>query len=399
MTTKELMFELIACAVEQRAPRDEVREALRQASVVELTELYSLSRHHDMAHLVGYVLDRNDLIDRSEEIYTKFQKQLLLSILRYERLQYELERIGRLFGEQGIDFLPLKGAVLRSDYPEPWMRTSCDIDMLIHTDDLGRAEQALLEKLSYRKCAESTHDVSFFSPSEVNLELHFALNEPEYRLFDCLEVENVWASATVYDGQPHHYRMSDELFYFYHIEHTAKHFVYSGCGIRPLIDLWILDRRVEHDAEARQALLRQEGLDRFADTARALCRVWMEGAAHDELTEFVEPYILEGGVYGSMENFVAVRQARQGGRLRYAMRRIFLPYRTMKENYPCLRKHPYLLPFYHVRRWVGILFGGGVRRSLDELGANGAVSRKKVSGIEQMIDRLGVQAEPTEEIT
>ena len=30
-----------------------------------------------------------------------------------------------------IPFLPLKGSVIRQYYPEPWMRTSCDIDILV----------------------------------------------------------------------------------------------------------------------------------------------------------------------------------------------------------------------------------------------------------------------------
>ncbi|MBO4954226.1 MAG: nucleotidyltransferase family protein, partial [Clostridia bacterium] len=35
-----------------------------------------------------------------------------------------------------IDFMPLKGAVIRQYYPEPWMRTSCDIDIHVKKDRL-----------------------------------------------------------------------------------------------------------------------------------------------------------------------------------------------------------------------------------------------------------------------
>lgn len=393
-TTATTMFELIACAIEQRAPRAE------RIGVIDgdcAAELYSLSRHHDVAHVVGFALDRYSLIDRASEVYAKFQKQMMVAILRYERLQYEYEQICAAFGEAAIDFLPLKGAVLRHDYPEPWMRTSCDIDVLIRPSDLARAEQVLCERLGYRKALESAHDVSYFSPSEVNLELHFQLNEPDYRFFESLTVENVWASAMASEEKPHHFLMPDALFYFYHIAHTAKHFVYSGCGIRPMIDLWILEHAVAYDAEARRELLAREGLSAFAETARALSLVWLKGEAHNEQTAFAEDYILKGGVYGSMENFVTVQQTRNGGRVRYAMSRLFPKRDRMKAHYPCLQKHPYLLPVMHVRRWFGIVFGGRLRRSINELSANQSVDRKQAKQVEQMIDRLGVQAKPYEQ--
>lgn len=392
--TVDVMLELIACAIEKREPS---RERLGALEGEALAELYSLSRHHDMAHLVGYALERHVLLDRTSEYGAKFQKQTMLAFWRYERLQYEYEQICRVLGEAEIDYLPLKGSVLRAAYPEPWMRTSCDIDVLIRRDDLVRAEQALCERLSYRKDAESTHDVSFFAPSEVNLELHFELNENDYRCFSCLVTERVWASAVASKEDVHRFCLPDEIFYFYHIAHMAKHFVNSGCGVRPLIDLWILDRADETCRTARDELLAREGLLPFAEMARSLSAVWLAGAEHDAQTAFAEEYILKGGVYGSEENQAVIRQIRQGGRLRYAMRRIFLPYADMRDTYPCLQKHPYLLPVMHVRRWLRIVFGGRLRHSIDELSANQAVDRNEARSIEQMIDTLGIAPNPQNE--
>ena len=37
-----------------------------------------------------------------------------------------------------IPFVPLKGSVIRKYYPEAWMRTSSDIDVLVHKEDVEK---------------------------------------------------------------------------------------------------------------------------------------------------------------------------------------------------------------------------------------------------------------------
>ena len=96
--------------------------------------------------------------------------------------------------------------------------------------------------------------------------------------------------------------------------------------------------------------------------ARALCGVWFENAAPDPATQQLEDYILRGGVYGSSENHIAVQQQKQGGRLRYLLSKIFLPFDTIKYHYPVLQKHPWLMPVMQVRRWCKLLFCGHALR-------------------------------------
>ena len=85
--------------------------------------LYKLSKAHDLAHLVGDALIKNDLIG-NDEIKEKYQKQVMIAIYRYEKINYELNRLRSALNEARIPFIPLKGSVLRQYYPEPWMRTS-----------------------------------------------------------------------------------------------------------------------------------------------------------------------------------------------------------------------------------------------------------------------------------
>lgn len=48
----------------------------------------------------------------------------MIAIYRYEKINYELNRLRSALNEAQIPFIPLEGSVLRQYYPEPWMRTS-----------------------------------------------------------------------------------------------------------------------------------------------------------------------------------------------------------------------------------------------------------------------------------
>ena len=104
--------------------------------------LYRLSKAHDLAHLVGNALIRQDRITDGE-LKAKFEKQIMVAVYRYEKINHELQRLCRTLNEAKIPFIPLKGAVIRQYYPEPWMRTSCDIDILVREEQVEEAARLL----------------------------------------------------------------------------------------------------------------------------------------------------------------------------------------------------------------------------------------------------------------
>lgn len=350
------------------------------------SNLYQLSKSHDLAHLVGDALIKNGLLP-DEEIKSKFEKQLMMAVYRYERINYELNSVRKALNKAEIPFIPLKGSVLRQYYPEPWMRTSCDIDILIHECDLERAVALLTSELSYRKEIKGSHDVSLFSQSGVHLELHYSLiEEKSIGQVDSV-LQTVWENASPIDGTSE-YLLSDEMFYYYHIAHMAKHFVGGGCGIRPFLDIWVLNHCKNADSGKRDALLAAGGLDSFAASAERLSQVWFDGAEHTDLTKQMEQYLLSGGVYGTTENRVSVQQVRKGGKFRYALSRIWLPYDVLKFQYPSLDGKRLLLPFYEVRRWFRLLFRGNVKRSVHELKVNSTTTKDEQDAAKRMLSEL-----------
>jgi hypothetical protein len=200
----------------------------------------------------------------------------------------------------------------------------------------------------------------------------------------------VWEMAKTHSGYQYWNEMTDAMFYFYHIAHMAKHFENGGCGIRPFLDLWILEHCVEHDQASRDALLAQGGLLTFANVCRKLSAVWFDCAEPDDMTVQTQAYILHGGVYGNLDNRVAVQQNKSGGKFRYALSRIFLPYELLKFHYPILQKHRWLTPIMEVRRWFKLLFKGKIKSSLRELNVNKTMSQEQIDSTAELLEKLGL---------
>ena len=59
-------------------------------SVDDLKQLYILSKKHDLAHLVGDALIRHKLLSEGE-IKAKFEKQMMMAVYRYEKINYDLK--------------------------------------------------------------------------------------------------------------------------------------------------------------------------------------------------------------------------------------------------------------------------------------------------------------------
>ena len=354
-----------------------------------LMALYRLSKSHDLAHIVGSALDRAGLLPEGE-LAEKYRKQSFTAVYRHERMKYEYERICDTLSEAEIEFLPLKGSLIRAYYPEPWQRTSCDIDVLVHEEDLNRAMAVLVEKLGFD--AEEKieyHDVSLHSPSGIHLELHFNLKENMDNI-DALLVR-VWDYTIPVEGRRFERRQTNEYLIFQTLAHLSYHFVHGGCGLRPCMDLHLLKTKMGYDEETVRGYCRECGIETFYDRVCDLIKVWFEGAEYTATTENMLFYLLEGGVYGTQSNRIAAQQDRRGGKLGYVLHRIFMPYRDLKIMYPSLERHRWLLPVYWVRRWFRLLVRGRLKHSVKEFKTLQGLSKDKSGAVGALLRDLELQ--------
>ena len=353
-----------------------------------LEDILKLASKHDIAHLLALGIVNSGLVD--EETKSLFQQIIFRAVYRYEKLNYELMQVCEALEKARIPFLTLKGSVIRKYYPEPWMRTSCDIDVLVHEKDLRAAVSYLVGNLKYTEHEQNSHDISLFSPSGNHIELHYDLVEDHIAGNSSGILADIWNVVSVKDGCSYHYEVPDDVFYFYHIAHMAKHFKNGGCGIRPFMDLWILDKLQGADREKRDRLLKQGELLKFTNAARKLSRVWFANEEHDPISRQMEDYVLRGGVYGNIQNRIVMQQQQKGGRLRYLLSKVFLSYDIIKFHYPILQKHRWLTPVMEVRRWFKLIFCGHLKRTTREIQYNHQITREEAANAKEFLENIGL---------
>lgn len=382
----ELLLALIRFEIRGEPLDDALRADINENSV---EKLFELAQRHDIAHLISDALGKNGLSGIGAQ--EKFQKALMQAIFRYANIEHEQSRICDTLEAEGIDYIPLKGALIRELYPEPYMRTSCDIDILVKECDLERAAGALAERLSYKKDGgEHYHDISLYSESGVHLELHFNILENTEGI-DAL-LGRVWEYSERAEGASHRYLETKEFFLFHHIAHMSYHFAGGGCGIRPFLDLYLMREKLEYDEREVERMCSECGIGAFYQGVRALTAVWLEGKTHTELTRLMQSYLLFGGAFGSLDNKIAVeKSSKKMSRARYILSRIFLPYPALKGRYPVLEKHKYLVPVFTVVRWFDILRPSKRRSISRELEINRAVDESKTQNISRLFYELEIK--------
>lgn len=376
---------ILRAAVCGDAISDECREKLSPQT---LKAVYKFTKKYNIAQIAAFALLNDERIEIDGEVEAAFKKSLFLAATLCEQMDYEYNRIGKAFDEEQIPYIPLKGTVLRKYYRESWMRTSSDTDILVKAEDIERAKKTLTEKLKYTLTGGTAHDISLSSPGNIHTEIHYELIETNRAAKSSKILLNVWESSAPL-GNTYCYAMSDEMFYFYHIAHMAKHFENGGCGIRPFIDLWILNHRIDFEREKREKMLNEGGLLKFAKACEELSEVWFGSAKANEITQALERYLLNGGMYGTVENMVAVQKNQDGGRMQYIFHRLFLPFAQLKNIYPVLKKHKWLMPLMQVRRWIKMITSGRMNRTVWELRSLNE-NENENSEMNELLEKLGL---------
>ena len=282
-----------------------------------------------------------------------------LSMSVSENQTFELERIFSAFEEKGIDYLPIKGTVLKKLYPKPEMRVMGDADILINPEQYD-VICSTMASLGFEKGTESDHEIKWQSHS-LYLEFHNRIISPKSR--DYFEYwKNPWEKAINVSG--HRYKFSDEDDFIYILTHLAIHYRAGGIGIKHFTDIFVyLRSKPELDFEYIERELKKIRLYDFFCNIKKLLSVWFGEEPGDAVTDYMTEYIFSSGCFGTYERNAlasAVKSKQKLGsskkaRIREIKNVIFLPYKGMCAKYPILKKMPFLLPFMWIIRIFTVL--------------------------------------------
>lgn len=358
-----------------------------------LSEAVSTARKHQIINMLYYGASQAGLpLDGTmQQLFTL----ACMSLSKSEQQMFEINRICSAFSEHGIEYMPLKGTLLKYFYPKADMRAMGDADILIKPRQYDLIKPILTE-LGFNEVTESDHELIWSKPSLL-LELHKRIipsyNKDYYEYFG-----NGWRLARPCEEQPNRYEMSGEDAFIYLFTHFSKHYRDGGIGIRHMTDLWIY-RKVKPRLD--EAYLKKElkklQLWEFYKNVMDTLNVWFGDAEPTEKTDFITGVIFGSGSYGTHEAHIAASTVRlmktagtaKGARRKKMLKILFPARKNMEKRYPVLEKAPILLPvFWLVRGVQTLLFSS--QKLKNQKADMQLLTEEKITDFQKALDYVGL---------
>lgn len=332
----------------------------------------------------------------SKKLENKYNQAIFKSLMQ----QMEIDTFLSVMQKKNYECLPLKGWIMKNYYPAAEMRSMTDFDVLLRDfkyEDLKK----IMEGLGYEAdlTDDEHHDVYIKKPSTV-IELHKRLSDYELenetpQIDEWLD--DIWTKCRPQEGAKGIYVLNHEDFYIYHIIHMYKHFRSSGCGIRPLIDIYVFMQKFENnlDWSYLDHTLSGMNLERFEKSMRGLSERCF--AAEKVVLTLEEKkllyFMVSGGLFGTEQVNETNKIVRTGNstffgkKIAAVFAIAFPPMDGMNKKYPFLKKAPFLLPVFWIIRIVGSIFSGNRRLKVFVKGG----SKKEVNKMEEIFKIAGIK--------
>lgn len=333
---------------------------------ISIRDLFEFCKNHKIENTVYYPLKKIC----STENMAEFEKSHFLAVVLDVNQDEALKKVSKALEQNKIKYMPLKGSVIKKIYNSTDMRQSADIDIYIGSQNAEKVKEIMLS-MGY------TVDESLFGigPDDsylllpcVNIEMHRTLVPEVYKWKD--ECQRIEKNILPCNEDGYACCMSKEDFYVYMIMHIAKHMHLSGSGIRSIFDVWIYLETYKDSldfSDINQSLQRAS-LVTFEKNIRNLAYAWFSNEViedDEELLELLAEHIAVGGWLGKGEyrnaKYIAEtysnKKSKKMSKLKYYSSLIFMKYDVMKNKYPVLAKHKYLMPiFWIVRLYESIAY-------------------------------------------
>lgn len=209
----------------------------------------------------------------TESIYSKWRTITVRQVLSNEKRVEEQREITELLEKENIDYIILKGTSIGFFYPDPKLRLSCDIDILIDQNNMERVLESLKAigyKSSGRSNAYDPHEI--LAKSEKIVEIHRYIHDVSGRKLSVPELLRETEKATI---GSYSFAVSTPSYQAIIILiHLSKHLMCGGLDLKLFCD-WALfiEKRITIDywESVLQPLLLKYKLDQFAFIISSFC--------------------------------------------------------------------------------------------------------------------------------
>lgn len=368
-----------------------------------LSRLLTLSREQRVAPIVAYLALQSPDVFPSE-IASSLMSELYASIEDEARQTRAFSQLNQAFRESNVNYMPLKGFLMREYYPEPYLRSMTDYDVLIKPEDIERARDAL-NKQGFRLVKISEHHDVYAKGKNLLVEQHNFLFKATWAFRRRCGIS--WKRLVPYESTE--YRFTPEDFYRFMVEHFLKHWFYNQTSLRDYLDVAFY-LRAKGDALNRAKLdadFASIGVLDFTRNLERLVDAWFhERELDDALMEMTlyqfrrhelnRDAISAGNNPGLLANYFAAGSdgdARaKTAKIKYLLTtlslRINAGFARLRRNVP-VWKIPFVVPAIFLKFWLTRLFRKSFYRNFR---AFLSASPERTNAATQFQRRVGLDA-------
>lgn len=336
-------------------------------AAVKFEELWNLASAHNMTALIGKALFDTEAYQKADKAEQKrWSEAVNQSIKKTILFDAERKRITAFLEENGIWYMPLKGAVINGLYKNYGTREFADNDILFD-NNYREAVRDYMLRIGYTLRSDVTCADEYSKEPLYNFEMHRSLYDEDKKLkgFDIYTYyRNVKSKLVKDEGSGYGYHFTDNDFYIFFIIHAFKHYSISGTGLRTVSDEYvILQKYTDIDFDVVESELKKMGADDFEKNLRTMTQKLFSDkniienefeALSDEEKKLLF-YIISSGTFGISEHYYQnmLEEFSAGNKtshFTYYKQRLSRYAAQVKHQKPSVAKHKILFSFYLMYR-------------------------------------------------
>lgn len=342
----DYLIHLIKAAIHNEQPK-EIPDRLQFDLVYKYGEI------HHVANIAFYSVSK---LERKPDpaLYREWKECCDRAVVREFTQSFAREEIVAEFEQANIRYLEPQGTQIKKLYPQPEYRTMSDLDFIIDTDNLSKAQE-ILECLGYECKVMRDEEVDAFRPPNINIEVHTSYFPKKSEFYNIMRPP----FATVEENGEYDL---NEL-YIYNLLHIAKHYTKGGFGIRRVLDVYFLNLHYGKSIDLQYvwSIIKSADVDTLAVELSSLADQWFaDGERSTERSELAS-FVFTSGLHGTWRNAIAseLQESRRKDapyfRAKYFLRRLIGTKENMYITYPLLNRWKVLYPFCWIHRLFSVL--------------------------------------------
>lgn len=334
---------------------------IKQKDKLIAEECYDFMKKHEIRALAANSVTM--IAGQNKELSAKWKQVIYQTVYRYHQLVQIQNQLLKIYAQNEIPVVVVKGTSAAKYYPIPEYRTMGDIDLMTKPHSFDMCCELTInagwkDTTSVSERKRNRHRV--FEKNGVVLEIHqyFVVTENYENAvqFETLLGENILKDS---------FELPDMINGLVLIEHVQQH-MQAGIGLRQIIDwMYFADRCLRGtNWNAFLLIAEKTGLRMMAEAITKVCcdylglddhAVDFSNHVESETSQWLFEYILYCGNFGREKNDVRMETTGALQLLRHPVRMMtFLQNRGM-ENWGLVKQHPSLRHFawaYQITRYM-----------------------------------------------